>query len=235
MRIFAFGLLAIVLVAPACTKTPTPSPVDAAASAAESPSAAQTFRPRPEDLDLVRAREPHKCAPNSKKPVCMGLADFEKADAWNLETIRGVDARYFGLATVIEKGVTRSGYFFLIVKKVPTNEVPVGDLAIRVALRELESGLKAENQQAPKLQRALERDDAVGKGNTTIQYLKTYAPSTWDGANVTAGPSTIMHSEGGVYVRESKNRKLQVVRLAAGTPDAVPGDGMVATLYPVSW
>jgi len=164
------------------------------------------------------------------------IDDFEKADAWNLETIRGTDARYFGQATIVEKGTPRTGWYFVVVKKVPTNDVPAGDLPIKVAVRELEPTLGAEIAQAPRLLRALEHDDTVNKGNSTIQYVKSYAPSNWDGANVTTGPSTILYSQGGIYVRESKKRQLQIIQLAAvGVGGASTGDGIYATLHPVSW
>jgi hypothetical protein len=234
MRNLVLPLVALTLLA--CTKPAPTAPADAAASSEAAPSApAQAFRARPEDIDVVRVREPLKCTPGSKKPVCMVISDFEKSDAWNLDTIRGTDARYFGQATVIEKGQTRTPYVFIIVKKVPTNDVPAGDLPIKVAVRELEAGLKSEQVHAPRLLRGLESDDVSSKYSATLTYLKAYAPANWDGANVTTGPSTILHSEGGVYVRESKQRKLYVVRLTAISPDSQPGDGMYAMLHPVSW
>ncbi|MBI5533913.1 MAG: hypothetical protein HY898_14420 [Deltaproteobacteria bacterium] len=235
MRICGLSLFAVTLVALGCGKGQTPAPVDAAPAASASAAPTQPFVARPEDIDVARVRDPLKCTPASKKPVCMTLNDFEKADAWNLETIRGADARYFGQGTFIEKGVSRDAYVFLIAKRVPTNDVAAGDLPLKVAVRELDASLKAENTHAVKLMRALQQDDAFAKTNATVMYLKTYAPSSWDGANVTTGPSTILHSQGGVFVRESKNRRLYAVRLAPMAPDTTPGDGMYATLYPVSW
>jgi hypothetical protein len=235
MRSKVLPLVAVAVLVASCSKPAPGVSADAAPSAAPSTASTQAFRPRPEDIDVPRVREPLKCAPGSKKPVCALLADFEKADTWNLDTIRSGDARYFGLATIIEKGQTRSAYVFVIVKKVPTNDVPAGDLPIKVAVRELEAGLKQEQTHAPKLMRGLESDDLSNKYNATLSYLKSYAPANWDGANVTTGPSTILHSEGGVYVRESKVRKLYLVRLAAMAPDSQPGDGTYAMLHPVTW
>lgn len=238
MRTRLVILLAAACALPACDKGNSKAEPDAApvASATAAPSAAP--RPRPDDLDVPALRQPLKCATAAKnpRPVCQVLDEFEKADAWNLETIRGTDARYFGQATIVEKGQPRMGWYFLVVKKVPTNEVAAGDLPIKVAIRELEPTLGAENAQAPRLLRALEHDDAVSKGNSTIQYVKSYAPSNWDGANVTAGPSTIMHSQGGMFVRENKKRQLHIIQLAAvGVGGANSGDGIYATLHPVSW
>jgi len=235
MRSPVLPLIALAAVVGACSKPAAPPAADAAPSAEPSAAPAQAFRPRPEDIDVTRIREPLKCTPGSKKPVCALLAEFEKGDAWNLDTIRSGEARYFGQATVIEKGQLRNPYVFVIAKKVPTNDVPAGDLPIKVAVRELEAGLKQEQIHAPKLMRGLEADDLSNSYSPTLAYLKSYAPANWDGANVTTGPSTILHSEGGVYVRESKKRKLFVVRLTAMSPDSQPGDGMYAMLHPVTW
>ncbi len=237
MRIRAFVLLpALATLLPACDKGAPSAAPDAAPVASVSVPPPPPPRPRPTDMDVPQAREPLKCAAGGKRPVCQVLDEFEKADAWNLETIRGVDARYFGQATVVEKGQPRTAWYFMVVKKVPTNDVPAGDLPIKIAIRELDSTLGAENTQAPKLLRALEHDDTVNKGNSTSQYVKTYAPSNWDGANVTAGPSTILHTQGGMFVREGKKRQLHVVHFSAvGLGGAVSGDGVYATLYPVSW
>jgi hypothetical protein len=235
MRISALLFLsAALVVTTGCDKPAPGGPTDAAPAATPKPEPVPA-RPRPEDLDVSGIREPLKCAPNAKKPVCTVLSEFEKADAWNLDTIRGTDARYFGQVTVIEKGQTRTPFVFLIVKKVPTNDVAPGDLAIKVALREVDASLEKENTHAPKLLRALERDDVGSRYNAAADYLKTYAPSNWDGAVVTAGPSTLLYSEGGVYVRETKTRRLQVVKLSAVTHDVTPGDGMYGMLHPVSW
>lgn len=211
---------------------------EASASASAAPSAPPTAsRPRGDDLNLAALRTHLKCAAGAKKPtgICGVVDEFEKASAWNLETIRGTDARYFGQTFVNEKGVTRSAFQFLVVKKVPTNDVTPGDLPIRVAFRELDANLKSENKHAPKLLRILEHDDAVTKMNTTAEYIKTYAPASWDSAALTAGASTLLHVEGGAHVREGRGRRLYLIKQSPSSPDSTASDGVFAVLWPLSW
>ena len=235
MRLLACALL-LVLATSGCDKGSSRALPDAAApSAAVSAPPAPAPPPRTADLDAAQVRQPLKCTASTKRPICQVIDDFEKGTAWNLETIRGTDARYFGQATVVEKGTPRDAWYFLVVKKVPTNEALSGDIPIKVAIRELDSALKPENAHAPRLLRAVEHDDSVNKLNRTAEYVRTYAPSSWDGAAPTAGPSSLLYSEGGMFVREGKGRRLHVIRLAPASSDTSQGDGLYATLYPLSW
>jgi len=81
----------------------------------------------------------------------------------------------------------------------------------------------------------VERDDAPGKLNRTAEYIRTYAPGSWDGSTVTGGPSALLHCDFGIFVREGRGRRLHLIKLNPAGPDAAEGDGVYATLYPVSW
>jgi hypothetical protein len=195
----------------------------------------QPERKRPDDLDVAKLQETLKCKGAAPKAACLGLAEFSAGRAWNLDTVRGQDARWFGQAWVLDKGVARSGYYFFVLKKVPTNEVAPGDLPVKVALRELDPTLGPENTHAPKLLRLLQHDDAIPKQNRTAEHVKTYAPASWDLATHTSASSTFVPSGEGIWVREGGSRNLLVVHLVAAATGAVPGDGVYANLYPVSW
>ncbi len=233
------AIVALMVLGSACSRNPTPSPLDASpqpqASVPKQAPAAVIPTKKAEDLDVEDLRRTMKCPGGGFKDACTFLQEFESGTAWNLDNIRGTDGRYFGLARVYSQGKSEPKYHFMVVKKVPTNDVGPNDLPIKIALRELEASLGPELTHAPKLLRLVERSDGIPRQNRTNEYILKYAPSSWDGASRSAGASTVLHSSGGILVREGKNRSLLVIRLSPQSAGSMPGDGLYATLWPLSW
>lgn len=191
--------------------------------------------PKVEDVDVSGLKQSLRCPSKGHAAACEVLDGFEQAEAWNLTTIRSDVARYFGQATEIKNGVSQSRWVFMIVRRLPLNEVHPGNLAIRVALRDLEDKLTAENAHAPRLWRVLKHDNAVAKGNRMVDYLQTYTPSTWDTAGPTSGKSSILHVGEGMYVRQDAKQALYVVNLPPARPGSSEHDATLIKLYPISW
>lgn len=191
--------------------------------------------PKVEDVDVSGLKQFLRCPSKGHVAACEVLEGFEQAESWNLTTIHNDVARYFGQATEIKNGVSQSRWVFMIVRRLPLNEVHPGNLAIRVALRDLEEKLTAENANAPRLWRVLKHDNAAAKRNRMVDYLQTYAPSTWDTAGPTSGKSSILHVGEGMYVRQDAKYALYIVSVPPTRPGSNEHDATLIKLYPVSW
>jgi hypothetical protein len=236
MRTHAWLVVPALLVAVACDKKADPVPVDTTPPASTAaPVEEPPKREAVEDVDVTHVREQLKCPAKAHKDACDILEGFEKGSKWDLTTIQSEEARYFGKAFAYTDGVAEEKWMFLIVKKVPLNMAAQGDLPLRVVLRDLDKTLGAENSHAEKLWWLLKRDDAVTKRNTTANYVLGYASANWDSAAATRGASTILHVQGGAFVRQGQARTLQLVHVEAARPGASGFDGLLVTLYPLSW
>ena len=231
--IFAAASAAFLLVA--CDKSSTsPAPANTAIASVAAPTPAPK-PPVPEDLDVAALQTSLKCPGSAYKAVCELLEDFKTAGAWNTDTIRGVDARYFGKGFNVQDDKAEEQLYFMVAKKVPLNETAPGDLPLKLVFRTVDSTLANERAAAPKLLRLLERDDAVGKGNQTAIYLSSYAVSHWDSVSASKGVSTFAQFGSGAYVRMAGGRKLILVNPTPLKPGGKVGEGAYSVLYPVSW
>lgn len=237
MRNYVWIALPALLLAAACEEKPAAKPTEPtpAASTASEPAAEQPKREPVEDFDVAGLKEEFKCPNKTNAAVCEVIEGFAGGTKWNFATIQGKDARYFGKAVVRKGGELQERWVFLVVKKVPLNEVTEGDLPLKIALRELDESQTAEINHADKLMWKLRRDDAVTKSNQTANYILGYAPSKWDSAAQTKGESVIFHIGGGAFVRQGEKRTLQLVKLEAAKPGASSADGLFVRLYPLSW
>lgn len=218
-------------------KSPTPTQQAASASATVVPEPVPEPKKREPvtDIDMQDLLKAMGCPSKTNVAACEVLEGFDKAEPWDLTTIRGDMARYFGQATTYKAGVPEQRWVFMLVKKMPLNEIEPGDLAVRVALRDLDPNLVAENKHADKLLYLLKQDDAVSKRNRTSEYILGYNANSWDSAAPTKGKSTILHIGGGTFVRQDAKRRLCLVSIEARQPGAAQVDATFVRLYPLAW
>lgn len=219
----------------ACDKKSDTQPTDPTPAPSATPTVEEPKPKAVADIDVKHIQEQLKCPAKGHKAACDVLEGFETGKKWDLTTIQSQEARYFGKAIGYKDGVPEERWVFLLVKKVPLNEVTPGDLPLRVALRDLDKSRVAENQHAEKLLWLLQRDDSISKRNTTANFILTYTSNNWDSAAPTDGASTILHIAGGTYVREGKGRSLHVINIEAARPGSTSIDGTMVQLYPISW
>jgi len=198
-------------------------------------TAAKIEQARPDDIDPKALTATLKCPGGAFKDACAILKDFDSAVPWNLDTIRSGEARYFGEALIYKSGKPTSSYYFMVAKKVPTNDVSPGEIPVKTALRELDAPSGPESTGAPKLLRALAHDDAAPSNNMTASYVKNYAPSLWEHVTPTQTTSAYIQVPGGAYLRETKSRQIIVVKVEPASAGSILGDGLYARLWPLSW
>ncbi len=213
----------------AASESPPPV-VSIASEAVETPK-----REAVEDVDIKGLLKKFGCHDKANKAICDVLDGFDKGKKWEPTSIQGNEGRYFGKAVTNTKGVRKERWVFLIIKKVPLNEIADGDLSVKVAFRELDKDKVAENNHAPKLLWLLQRDDAIPKRNQTANHVLGYAPSNWDSASPTQGTSIILHVDDGIYVRQGEDRSLQLIKTELATPGSASTDETYVRLYPLSW
>ena len=235
MRNYAWIALPALLLALGCDEKAEKSAAAPAASSASQPEVAAPKREKVSDFDVKPLLEQFKCPNKTNKDVCEVFEGFAKGTKWNLTSIQSEQARYFGKAIVYKGGEATERWVFLVVKKVPLNEITEGDLPLKIALRELDDSRTTEIGQAEKLMWLLKRDDAVTKRSQTANYVLDYTPSNWDSSAETKGNSIILHVDGGAFVRQGEARSLHLVKVDVARPGATSTDGMFVQLYPISW
>ena len=216
-----------------------PSSVDSVAAQSTSvPVVDPPKRVVAEDTDVEHLSSQLKCTSKpsgSNKTACEILDSFRKGVAWDLTTIRGDEARYFGKAVAFSNGKAEEKWAFMVVRKTALNLVSPGDLPLRVIIRDLDKNLAAENTHAQKLWALLKRDDTVTRRNATANHVLSYAPATWDSASPTNGVSILVHASDGAFVRQGSDRALQIVQLDAARPGESGFSGTLLTLLPLLW
>lgn len=217
------------------SQAPAQQVASASATVASEPAPEPQKREPVTDIDPQELLQAMGCPSKTHHAACEVLEGFDKAEPWDLTTIRGDMARYFGQATTYKDGVAEQRWVFMLVKKMPLNEIEPGDLAVRVALRDLDPNLVAENKHADKLLYLLKQDDAISKRNQTSEYILGYNSNSWDSAAPTKGKSTILHIGGGTYVRQDDKRRLYLISMEARRPGAAQADATLVRLYPLSW
>jgi len=235
MRNYAWIALPALLLAMGCDQKTEKPAAPPAASSVSQPEVEVPARETVTDFDVKQVQEQFKCPNKANKEVCDVIEGFAKGTKWDPSTIQSQDARYFGKAVVYKNGESKERWVFLVVKKVPLNEVTKGDLPLRVALREVEDSRTVELAHAEKLYWLLKRDDAVTKRNQMANYVLDYTPSNWDSSAETKGNSVIFHVGDGAFVRQGEARTLNLVKVDLARPGSSSTDGMFVQLYPISW
>lgn len=236
MRTHVWLLAPVFLLAGACEEKPAPKPAEPPPAVSSASAPVESPAPPPVgDTDVAHLQQQLKCPNKATKDACDVLDGFAKGKKWDLTTIQGKQARYFGKAIESKGGELHESWVFLVVERIPLNEAAKGDLPLKVALREVDKSDEAANNHAEKLLRLLERDDAFNKRNQTANHVLEYVPSNWDSAAKTDGTSTILHIGSGTFVRQGEGRSLYLVRVDPAKPGASSTDGVFVRMFPMSW
>jgi hypothetical protein len=228
-----FGLLAAF---GACGKSRSDSrPVPSAAVSASTPAAVQpapapaVAREPPPDLDVAAVEKKLGCSGNKARQACRLLVDFARAERWPADPPSG-RGRWVGNAFRIEKGAEKRELLILYAERVPTAQVPPGDLPVKIGTGPVPDEFQTHGT---KLVNILSRGDVPTKKNHAAPYVDSFVPKDDRGATNSAGRSVRLISEQNVYLRQG-NRKLYYVETKTGGADE-PGDGVYAELWLASW
>jgi hypothetical protein len=231
--IIPFGL---VLALGACGKPRSETrPVASAVETASQPAplapapTASIAREAPPDIDVGALEKRLGCSGNKSRQACRVLADFARAERWAADPPSG-RGRWVGNAYKIEKGAETRTILILYAERVPTAQVGVADLPVKIGTGSMPDELQ---EHGTKLVNILARGDVATKKNRAAPFVDDFTPKDDRGATNTAGRSVRLISEQNVFIRQG-NRKLFLVETKSGPSDE-PGDGVYAELWLASW
>ncbi|HVK62985.1 MAG TPA: hypothetical protein VM694_00840 [Polyangium sp.] len=219
MRMRLFAVLVSIAVA-ACSQEPAG---DAAATAPTgTPAPPSAAPPAPEAV----------AAPDAKSGPCAVVNAFGVCKPWNPVVPSG-DGRWIGRGHRVEGGKTSDEFTIVRSRRVPSNEVGPGQLPAKVGISDVAKQEGSAFSQADRLIRTLERSDVPPRSNMALDYLKKR--DSWpEGFTMkTVGGQVYVASEGGAFACQGPKQELYLVQRAATRGG--PGDGLYATVYPVSW
>jgi hypothetical protein len=199
-------------------------------------------RPPPADIDVAQLNKSLGCPPLGSKPApgskqaCAVIAEFAQAGRWTSNRPSG-EERWFGRASVIEKGAERDEYVLLMSRTVPTARVGPDDLPFMVSYAALPTEFQYE---AGKLWSTMSHGirHRGPKKSPANRYVESYTPTNERGVANTAGPSVMLItelSEDAAYFRRAGMKKLLFVRPANKAANAEPGDGTYAEFWQATW
>ncbi len=199
------------------------------ASVPEPNKVAEAPRPAPADIVLDPLLKDLKCDKKSKADSCRVLNEFAEATRWIVQTPAG-EGRWIGQAFVRDKGVEKKQLLMLWAKTMPTSQVALGDLPVRVGTSTLADDLV---EHGFKMVAAISRGDQPSKRNQARPEVESFVPATHRGAVNTAGASVRLISEETVYLRQVGRKVLMVMPSQAQS--AAPGDGTYAEFWRATW
>jgi hypothetical protein len=185
-------------------------------------------REPPSDLDVAGLEKKLGCSGNKVRQACKLLADFARADRWPADPPSG-RGRWVGNAFKIEKGAEKRELLILYAERVPTAQVPPGDLPVKIGTGPIPDELETHGT---KLVNILSRGDVPTKKNHAAPFVDDFVPRDSQGAANTTGRSVRLISDN-VFIRQG-SRKLYYVETKTGGSDE-PGDGVYAELWLASW
>jgi hypothetical protein len=201
-----------------------------APSAAEPAPAAPAAHQPPPDVDVAAIEKQLGCSGNKTRQACRVLGEFNKAERWPADPPSG-KGRWVGNAFKIEKGAETRSLLILYAERLPTSQVGVSDVPVKIATGPMPDDLQ---EHGTKLVNILGRGDVPTKKNRAQPFVDTFAPKDDRGATNTSGRSLRLISEQNVFIRKQGTRKLYYVETKAGAQDS-PGDGVYAELWLATW
>ena len=204
------------------------------ASASPSPTqaAAEPPPPAPDDLNVAALQKTLKCPAEPKSGPCKVLAAFAACKEWNAISPSG-DARYLGRAYLVEGAKTTEQIAVVRSKRVPSQEVAPGQLAVKIAIADVPKEEGAAFDQAERAIRAFERNDVPPRSNPTLEYIKKR--SEWPDAHAarTVSGQVLVNTGGGAYICQGARQQLVVVQRSGRV--GADGDGLFAELWATTW
>ena len=194
------------------------------------PSAAPVAPPAPPDMDVDGLQKDLNCTKTGPKQACRIVKEFSLAQRYTAHTPSG-EGRWIGHAFIVAKGVESERELILWAKVVPTSQVGLGDLPIKVGFDFFPDELKSH---AEKLVRTLGRGDPPSPMNQAFPYAKAYVPAKQRVIVNTSGQSVHVTAEESIYIRAKPPHSVFIVNPSVSR-EAAPGDGMYAELWLADW
>ncbi len=228
-------LVVALLALPGCKDKPKPKP-SAAASARTAASAMPppVALPKAEPLDVAKLQKALRCTKASRAfdGPCGVLAAFKNCEALPALTQAG-ESRYLGEGYVVNKGAFVNQFTLLKRWRVPTNKVAAGQIPNKFAIGSIPDTRSDAIRHAKKAISKWKRGDVTKRMNAAVRYVKER--NDWVESNVTQAKEGQLYvsSSAPAYLCPLKNQRVLLVQQASTTDK--PGDGVYATLWPVSW
>jgi hypothetical protein len=227
----AIGLLACgLLLVAGCKDKPKP-----AASVPTSATATAPSKPPPvsqaKALDVASLQKSLRCAKAGAGP-CAVLAQFKNCVSLAQLTGTG-ESRYLGEGYVVRSGAFVDEFTVLRRRQVPTSNVAPGQMPSMFGIGTIEDSRADAKRHARKAIAKFRRGDVTKVTNAAVRYVKER--NDWTEANATPAAENQIYiaSDGATYLCPLKDQRVLLVR-SSSTSDK-PGDGVYATLWPVSW
>lgn len=186
----------------------------------------------PADLDVAALKKALKCGNDAKTGPCAVLGAFATCTSWDPIVPSG-DGRWIGAGHRVEDGKTTDTPTILRARRVPANEVAVGQIPVKIGLTEIGKEEGSAFTQADKAIRAFARADVPPKSNPALEYLKRLEQWPEGYAVKTAGGQVFVAAHGGTFACQGPKRQLYVVQRAATRGNQ--GDGLYAELWAATW
>jgi len=179
-------------------------------------------------LDVKSLKDALGCA-GKKGRACAVLNDFADCVPFKPNP-SAADARWFGEGVAVSGGTVTEEFTLLRSERVAVADVAPGQFPAKVGVSKISAEKKGALFHAPKAIKAFKRGDVAREQNATIKHVK--ARKNWPSEFIShaGGNQAFIRVDGGVYLCARQDQRLMVVKKTGGG-----GDGLYATLWPVSW
>lgn len=217
-----------------CKDQPKPTATTAASAAPTAVKAApHVVVAKAKALDVARLQKALRCTKGSAHAgPCGVLAAFENCVALPRLTQAG-ESRYLGEGYRVKSGAFVDEFTLLKRWSITTKEAGVGQMPNKFAIGAIPDTRSAAIRHAKKAISKYRRGDVTKAMNAAVRYVKER--TDWSQARATPAEKNQVYisSTGPAYLCPLKNQRVLLVQQSALSDKA--GDGVYATLWPVSW